>query len=74
MKKSKITHFAVSMAFVCCVLFTFISDSASQNQTDTPVTESKTTIEAPFDTPLKWTSSDILVKPVSDETHSIVSV
>ncbi len=74
MKKSKVNHFAVSMAFVCCVLFTYILDSASQNQADAPEAENKTTVEAPFDTPLKWISSDILVKPVSDETHSIVSV
>jgi len=32
------------------------------------------TRKPPFDTPLKWTSSDILVKPISDETHTIVSV
>jgi hypothetical protein len=25
-------------------------------------------------TPLKWTASDVMVKPVSDETHTIVSV
>jgi len=28
----------------------------------------------PFATPLKWTSTDVLVKPISDETHTIVSV
>ncbi|MFC1551182.1 non-reducing end alpha-L-arabinofuranosidase family hydrolase [Candidatus Latescibacterota bacterium] len=28
----------------------------------------------PFATPLKWISSDILVKPISDDTHSIVSI
>jgi len=30
--------------------------------------------EFPLETPLKWTSSGVLVKPVSDETHTIVSV
>jgi len=28
----------------------------------------------PFATPLKWKSTDVLIKPVSDETHTIVSV
>lgn len=30
--------------------------------------------DTPFPTPLKWSSSGILVKPVSDDTHEIVSV
>jgi len=28
----------------------------------------------PFTTPLKWKSTDILIKPISDESHTIVSV
>lgn len=28
----------------------------------------------PFATPLQWKSTDILIKPISDETHNIVSV
>lgn len=28
----------------------------------------------PFDTPLRWKSTGVLVKPVSDDTHTIVSV
>ncbi|MBN1997844.1 glycoside hydrolase [candidate division KSB1 bacterium] len=46
-----------------------------------PVTQSDTTLavtadfsKPPFTVPLKWTSTDILVKPVSDENHEIVSV
>jgi hypothetical protein len=30
--------------------------------------------ELPFATPLQWKSTDILIKPVSDETHNLVSV
>jgi hypothetical protein len=30
--------------------------------------------ELPFDTPLQWKSSSVLVSPVSDEKHTIVSV
>ncbi len=42
-----------------------------------PAADSTMTADAAglhFSTPLKWTSSDILVRPVSDETHEIVSV
>ncbi|MDH7600453.1 MAG: non-reducing end alpha-L-arabinofuranosidase family hydrolase, partial [Sedimentisphaerales bacterium] len=28
----------------------------------------------PFKTPLRWKSSDVLIRPISDETHTIVSV
>ena len=28
----------------------------------------------PFVTPLKWKSTDILIKPISDDTHKIVSI
>ncbi len=31
-------------------------------------------LKLPFTTPLKWKSTDVLVKPISDETHTIVSV
>ncbi|RQW05271.1 hypothetical protein EH223_05300 [candidate division KSB1 bacterium] len=36
--------------------------------------ENKASANVPFDTPLNWTASDILVSPVSDDTHTIVSV
>jgi hypothetical protein len=32
------------------------------------------TPKPPFATPLKWKATDVLVKPVSDETHNLVSV
>lgn len=38
----------------------------------TPV--SAETPKLPFATPLKWKSTDVLIKPVSDERHKIVSV
>jgi hypothetical protein len=37
-------------------------------------TDSTDVPQLPFATPLQWTSSDILIRPISDETHEIVSV
>jgi len=31
-------------------------------------------IQSPFATPLKWKSSGVLIKPVSDDSHTIVSI
>jgi len=30
--------------------------------------------ESPFATPLQWKSTGVLIEPISDETHKIVSV
>ncbi len=39
-----------------------------------PATSGSQTPELPFTTPLQWTSTGVLIEPVSDETHTIVSV
>lgn len=39
-----------------------------------PAAVSADTPKLPFATPLHWKSSGVLIKPVSDETHTIVSV
>ncbi|MBZ0258929.1 hypothetical protein K8I31_22900, partial [bacterium] len=63
MSKQFLTRIAVSMLLVGSVLLSFATmQSSAQGESE------------PFASPLKWTSSDILVKPISDETHSIVSV
>ncbi len=36
--------------------------------------EKQPTLKVPFETPLKWISSDVLIRPVSDERHNIVSI
>jgi hypothetical protein len=64
MKKSIFTHLIVSM---------LLAGSASVVLADDP-TVSAETPKPPFATPLKWISTDVLVKPVSDEKHNIVSV
>ncbi|MEJ2109862.1 MAG: non-reducing end alpha-L-arabinofuranosidase family hydrolase [Acidobacteriota bacterium] len=42
--------------------------------TESAAQPSATIAGVPINTPLQWKSSDVLVKPVSDETHTIVSV
>jgi hypothetical protein len=39
-----------------------------------PATTPAAVLRPPFATPLQWKSTGVLIKPVSDETHSIVSV
>ncbi|MEW6239137.1 MAG: non-reducing end alpha-L-arabinofuranosidase family hydrolase, partial [Candidatus Omnitrophota bacterium] len=55
-------------------LFVSAVEPAPQPQTIAQATVSADAPMPPFAAPLKWTSSDVLIKPVSDETHSIVSV
>jgi len=39
-----------------------------------PAAADADTPKRPFAAPLKWTSTDVLIRPISDETHTIVSV
>ena len=45
-----------------------------QAQSDETKSSGAETLESPWPMPLQWTSSGILVSPVSDESHTIVSV
>lgn len=64
MKKRIFPHLVVVM---------LLAGSAALTQTaDSPATAKSQ--EFPLATPLHWISSDILIKPISDETHKIVSV
>jgi len=50
---------------------------ADDSVTNAPAASARTSATAarlPFNTPIQWTASDILIKPVSDETHDIISV
>ena len=63
MKESNITWLSV-IALICAnALVAFAAESESQPDT-----------ASLFPKALKWTSSDVLVRPISDETHKIVSV
>src|SRR5262245_26759445 len=46
------------------------AQAATPTVAPTPVVSSK----PPFTTPLRWKSTGVLVAPVSDETHNLVSV
>jgi hypothetical protein len=64
MKKHLFTRLAISL---------LLAGSLSVALADDP--PAGTVVQnSPFATPLKWVSSDVLIKPVSDETHEIVSV
>ena len=63
MKKRFLTHIALLILLVG-VASVLANDPPSNHKNQDPT----------FATPLKWVSSDILIRPVSDETHEIVSV
>ncbi|HER08650.1 MAG TPA: glycoside hydrolase [Bacteroides sp.] len=64
MKKRILTMLAISIS---------LAGSTQIVRTTDPPLSTKAQ-EPTFETPLKWVSSDILISPVSDETHEIVSV
>ena len=39
-----------------------------------PASAPATAVTLPFTTPLHWKCSGVLIKPISDETHALVSV
>lgn len=70
MKNVFILWCAVVVLFSGSVLLASEAESAALNQP----AATTAALKMPFVTPLKWKSSGVLVKPVSDETHTIVSV
>jgi hypothetical protein len=56
----------------CSAIFTFAALSSVNGQT--AETANQGAHKVPIATPLKWKSSGVLVKPISDESHTIVSV
>ena len=69
-----LSRFAAVMLLAGSDLFASAAEPTPQTWSAAPATVSAGAPKLPFAAPLKWTSSDILVKPVSDETHTIVSV
>ena len=74
MKKVILIHLAVSMLLTGSNLFASAAEPAPQTQSAATTTVSEDAPKLPFDTPLKWKSTGVLVSPVSDENHTIVSV
>jgi hypothetical protein len=64
MNKRIFTHLVVSMLLAGSTSVVPAAESAAIANAPKP----------PFVAPLKWVSTDVLVKPVSDEKHTIVSV
>jgi len=54
--------------------FTVCVGDANSTQPAAPSTVRADAPKLPFATPLQWKSTGVLIKPVSDETHSLVSV
>ena len=74
MRKSVLICCIVLMQLTGSVPVINASERAAQTQPAAPATASADVPKVPFATPLKWKASDVLVKPVSDANHTIVSV
>jgi hypothetical protein len=66
--------FAVMVQLSGSGLLTSAAEPATQTQPAAPATVSTDAPTLPFATPLKWKSTGVLISPISDETHTIVSV
>jgi len=52
----------------------FAAEPVPQPQSVTPSTVSADAPKLPFALPLQWKSTGVLIKPISDDTHTVVSV
>ena len=74
MNKSIFTHLAVSILLAGSVSPASAAEPATQTQPAASAMAPAATAKLPFATPLQWKSTGVLVKPVSDASHTIVSV
>ena len=65
---------AVSMLLAGSAAVILAAEPTTQTQPSTSATAPAATAKLPFATPLRWKSTGVLVKPVSDPNHTIVSV
>ena len=72
MKKPIFTCLAVLVLLAGAASAALAAESAAESSTDAAAAAEAPKV--PFTTPLKWKSSGVLVSPVSDATHTIVSV
>lgn len=56
------------------LMTTLAAEPATPDPSVAPPAPNRVLPKLPFTMPLRWTSSGVLIKPVSDATHSIVSV
>ena len=66
--------FAAIVLLSGSILFASATEPVPQTQPVETATVSADAPKLPFTTPLQWKSTSVLVKPISDETHTIVSV
>jgi hypothetical protein len=74
MRRLVLTRLAVSMLLAGSASVVLAAETASQTQPAAPATAPAATGKLPFATPLQWKSTGMLIKPVSDATHDLVSV
>jgi hypothetical protein len=74
MNKSIFTRVAVLILLAGGFPVILAAGSATRTQPAAPATVSAGAPTLPFATPLRWKSTGVLIKPVSDDTHTIVSV
>jgi hypothetical protein len=74
MNKSIFTHLAASILLAGSVSPASAAETATQTQPAASAMAPAATAKLPFATPLQWKSTGVLVKPVSDANHTIVSV
>jgi Glycosyl hydrolase family 62 len=66
--------FAVTVLISDSALLASAAEPLPQTQPAAPATVSPDAPKLPFATPLHWKSTGVLIKPVSDETHNLVSI
>jgi len=66
--------FAVTLLISCSALLASAAEPALPTQPATSSTVRADAPKLPFTAAFQWKSNDILIKPISDETHDLVSV
>jgi len=74
MNESILTHLAVLTLLAGSVSLALAAETDIQTQPAAPAAAPTATAKLPFVTPLQWKSTGVLIKPVSDPNHTIVSV
>ncbi|MBN1766816.1 MAG: hypothetical protein JW860_16300 [Sedimentisphaerales bacterium] len=74
MNKPVLLWFSVAVLLSGSVLIASEAEPALPKKPAETATVSTDAPKVPFAVPLKWKSSGMLVKPISDETHTIISV
>jgi hypothetical protein len=69
-----LSWFAAIVLLSFSILLASAAEPAPQAQPAAPATVRAEVPKLPFTTPLKWKSTGVLVSPISDESHTIVSV